>query len=120
MQSGAARDEVTRAASDELIAEEDKKVLHSMGYAQELLRSMRSFQNFAISFSIICILSGGINSFSQGLSSIGGASIGFGWPLGALFSLLFALAIAFYAVFGLAERRIVTWAPRAGADSGGS
>ena len=75
------------------IADEDKRVLHSMGYAQELLRSMRTFQNFAISFSIICILSGGINSFSQGLSSVGGASIGFGWPLGAACSLLFALAM---------------------------
>ena len=92
MRSEAARG-VTRAASSELIAEEDKRVLHSMGYAQELLRSMRGFQNFAISFSIICILSGGINSFSQGLSSVGGASIGFGWPVGAVCSLLFALAM---------------------------
>lgn len=41
--------------------DEDLKLLHSMGYAQELARSMKGFQNFAISFSIICILSGGIN-----------------------------------------------------------
>lgn len=40
----------------------DIKVLHEMGYAQELSRSMGKFQNFAISFSIICIMSGGINS----------------------------------------------------------
>ena len=38
---------------------EDEKVLHGMGYAQELSRRMGAFQNFAISFSIICILSGG-------------------------------------------------------------
>ena len=38
---------------------EDLKVLHGMGYAQELQRSMSKFSNFAISFSIICILSGG-------------------------------------------------------------
>ncbi|TIV91637.1 MAG: amino acid permease, partial [Mesorhizobium sp.] len=44
---------------------EDLKVLHGMGYAQELSRSMSRFSNFAISFSIICILSGGINSFAQ-------------------------------------------------------
>ncbi len=73
--------------------EDDKAVLHSMGYAQELLRGMKTFQNFAISFSIICILSGGINSFSQGLSSVGGASIGLGWPLAALFAMFFALAM---------------------------
>jgi amino acid transporter len=72
---------------------DDKAILHSMGYAQELLRGMKTFQNFAISFSIICILSGGINSFSQGLSSVGGASIGLGWPLACLFSLFFALAM---------------------------
>src|ERR1700753_818368 len=47
---------------------EDKQGLHQFGYAQELARRMHSFQNFAISFSIICILAGGINSFSQGLS----------------------------------------------------
>jgi len=74
-------------------ADEDKLILHSMGYAQELLRGMRTFQNFAISFSIICILAGGINSFGQGLSSVGGASIGFGWPLATGVSLLFALAM---------------------------
>ena len=72
---------------------DDKRILHSMGYAQELLRGMRTFQNFAISFSIICILSGGINSFAQGLSSVGGAAIGIGWPLACLFSLFFALAM---------------------------
>jgi len=64
-----------------------------MGYTQELLRGMRTFQNFAISFSIICILAGGINSFHQGLSSVGGASIGIGWPLACGVSLLFALAM---------------------------
>lgn len=75
-------------------ADQDKEMLHQLGYAQELLRGMKTFQNFAISFSIICILSGGINSFSQGLSSLGGASIGIVWPVGALGSLLFAVAMA--------------------------
>ncbi|PFN93111.1 amino acid permease, partial [Bacillus sp. AFS076308] len=41
--------------------DEDVKALHSMGYAQQLSRRMGVFSNFAISFSIICILSGGIN-----------------------------------------------------------
>ncbi|PNY83005.1 amino acid permease [Deinococcus koreensis] len=65
-----------------------------MGYQQELSRRMKGFSNFAISFSIICILSGGINSLGQGISSIGGASIGIGWPIGCLVSLLFALGMA--------------------------
>jgi amino acid transporter len=73
---------------------EDKKILHSMGYAQELSRSMSKFSNFAISFSIICILSGGINSFAQATSSIGGAGAGIGWIFGCVVSGMFALAMA--------------------------
>jgi amino acid transporter len=73
---------------------EDKKILHNMGYAQELSRSMSKFSNFAISFSIICILSGGINSFAQATSSIGGAGAGIGWLFGCLVSGMFALAMA--------------------------
>ncbi len=73
---------------------EDIKVLHGMGYAQELSRSMSKFSNFAISFSIICILSGGINSFAQAISSVGGAGAGIGWIVGCLLSGMFALAMA--------------------------
>lgn len=73
---------------------EDKKILHNMGYAQELSRSMSKFSNFAISFSIICILSGGINSFAQAISSVGGAGAGIGWIVGCLISGMFALSMA--------------------------
>lgn len=74
--------------------QQDVAVLHSMGYAQELQRSMSKFSNFAISFSIICILSGGINSFAQAISSVGGAGAGIGWIVGCLLSGMFALAMA--------------------------
>ena len=74
--------------------DDDLKVLHSMGYAQELARNMKGFQNFAISFSIICILSGGINSLGQGISGVGGAAIGIGWILGCAVSFVFALGMA--------------------------
>lgn len=73
---------------------EDVKVLHGMGYAQELSRSMSKFSNFAISFSIICILSGGINSFAQAISSVGGAGAGIGWIVGCILSGMFALSMA--------------------------
>ncbi len=72
---------------------EDVKTLHSMGYAQELSRRMGAFQNFAISFSIICILAGGITAFPLSLSAAGGASVGYGWPLACLFALLVAAAM---------------------------
>ena len=73
---------------------EDVKILHGMGYAQELSRSMSKFSNFAISFSIICILSGGINSFPQAISSVGGAGAGIGWIVGCIISGFFALSMA--------------------------
>ena len=72
----------------------DVTVLHGMGYAQELSRSMSKFSNFAISFSIICILSGGINSFAQATSSIGGAGAGIGWIVGCAVSGVFAFSMA--------------------------
>jgi amino acid transporter len=77
---------------DEVLAE-DTRTLHSFGYAQELLRRMSGFSNFAISFSIICILAGGLTSFALGFNSVGGAAIGLGWPLSCLFSLFFAMAM---------------------------
>ncbi|MFZ5792081.1 MAG: amino acid permease [Pseudomonadota bacterium] len=73
--------------------EQDVKQLHSMGYAQELSRRMGLFQNFAISFSIICILAGGITAFPLSLSAAGGASLGIGWPLASLFALLVACSL---------------------------
>src|SRR5438874_9362866 len=69
---------------------EDEKTLLGMGYKQELARRMDGFSNFAISLSIICILAGGITSFQVGFCSVGGASIGLGWPLVCLFSLAVA------------------------------
>lgn len=78
---------------EERIIAEDVRTLHSLGYAQELLRRMSGFSNFAVSFSIICIVSGGINSFHLGFNTVGGAAIGLGWPLSSLLSLLFAIAM---------------------------
>src|SRR6187431_2520042 len=65
-----------------------------MGYAQELLRRMNGFSNFAVSFSIICILAGGITSLQLGVSAVGGAAAGIIWPLGMVFSLIVAGCMA--------------------------
>jgi amino acid transporter len=72
---------------------EDEKVLHQMGYAQELTRRMGAFQNFAISFAIICIVAGGITAFPVALSAGGGISVGIMWVVGSLFALLVAAAM---------------------------
>lgn len=73
---------------------EDEKLLQSMGYAQELMRRMSGFSNFAISFSIICILAGGITSLQLGISAVGGAAAGIVWPLGVGLCLLVTLCMA--------------------------
>ncbi len=83
----------TTAAESEHAEHEDVRILHSMGYAQELHRRMGLFQNFAISFSIICILAGGITAFPLSLSAAGGASLGIGWPLACAFALLVACSL---------------------------
>ena len=73
--------------------DEDVKVLHSMGYSQELSRRMGGFQNFAISFSIICILAGGIGAYTVAFGAAGGGSIAIGWIVGSVFALLVAAAM---------------------------
>ena len=40
--------------------DEDERTLHKLGYAQVLYREMGGFSNFAISFSIISILTGAV------------------------------------------------------------
>jgi amino acid transporter len=75
------------------IQEHDKQVLHKMGYAQELSRRMSGFSNFAISFSIICILAGGITAFPVALSSGGGFSVAIGWIFGGFLAMVVALGM---------------------------
>lgn len=75
------------------VQEHDKQVLHKMGYAQELSRRMSGFSNFAISFSIICILAGGITAFPFAFSATGGGGVGVGWLVGGLFALIVSFAM---------------------------
>ncbi len=72
----------------------DARLLAELGYRQDLHRRLGRFTNFAVSFSIICILSGGITAFPAALNAGGGLSIGIGWLVGATFALVVALAMA--------------------------
>jgi amino acid transporter len=83
------RNQAKRSPSDECCTD-DAARLRALGYAQELARKLGGFSNFALSLSIICILAGGVTSFHVGFCSVGGASIGLGWPLVTLFSLAVA------------------------------
>src|SRR3954468_18692806 len=70
--------------------EQDLADLHGLGYAQELYRSMGGFSNFAISFSIISILTGAVILYNYGLALGGPAAVGIGWALVTVFTLLIA------------------------------
>src|SRR5215471_1980696 len=72
---------------------EDVKILHIMGYAQELARRMGGFSNFAISFSIICILAGGITSFPLAMGTGSGFEATIGWIIGGVFALVVAASL---------------------------
>ncbi len=75
------------------VQEHDKQVLHKLGYAQELSRRMGGFSNFAISFSIICILAGGIDAFYAAFNSTGGGGAFIGWLVGGAFAMLVAISM---------------------------
>src|SRR2546427_6158233 len=60
---------------------EDTETLHEFGYAQQLLREMGGFSNFALSFSIISILTGAVTLYGHGLRYGGPPVMGLGWPL---------------------------------------
>jgi amino acid transporter len=78
----------------EEVIKQDVRDLHHLGYAQELFRTMGGFANFAISFSIISILTGAVILFDYGLAWGGPAASTIGWPLVSLFTLMIAAAMA--------------------------
>ncbi|TVT53718.1 amino acid permease [Amycolatopsis rhizosphaerae] len=74
--------------------DEDSARLHQLGYAQELRRTMSAFSNFAVSFTIISILSGCLTLYGFGLNTGGPAAMVWGWPLVGLFVILVGLGMA--------------------------
>jgi amino acid permease (GABA permease) len=72
----------------------DEARLHQMGYAQELRRHMSGFSNFAVSFTIISILSGCLTLYAFGMNTGGPAVIVWGWPFVGIMTLFVGLAMA--------------------------
>ncbi len=77
----------------EIIAE-DVRDLARLGYAQQLFREMGGFSNFAISFSIISVLTGAVLLFGYGLKLAGPIINSVGWPVVSLFTLAVAASMA--------------------------
>src|SRR6476659_2275231 len=72
----------------------DVDKLHELGYAQELRRGMGAFSNFAVSFTIISILSGCLTLFGFGMSIGGPISSTYGWLLVGVMVTFVGLAMA--------------------------
>ena len=72
----------------------DEEMLHRLGYAQELRRRMSGFSNFAVSFTIISILSGCLTLYSYGMNVGGPVIIVWGWPIVGIMTLFVGLAMA--------------------------
>ena len=72
----------------------DTERLHELGYAQELRRGMSGFSNFAVSFTIISILSGCLTLFGFGMFVGGPASSAYGWLLVGVMVTFVSLSMA--------------------------
>ena len=64
-------EDLDRAQTRDELIRQDIRDLHKLGYAQQLFREMGGFSNFAISFSIISVLTGSILLYGYGLKSAG-------------------------------------------------
>jgi len=72
----------------------DELKLAELGYKQEFNRKWSGFSNFAISFSIISILSGCFTTFGQAWNNGGPVAISIGWPIIAAFILIIGLCMS--------------------------
>ncbi len=100
--------------SREEIIQQDIRDLHKMGYAQQLFREMGGFSNFAISFSIISILTGAMLLYGYGLKFAGPIINTLGWPLISLFTLTIAASMAELASAYPTAGGLYFWAVRLG------
>lgn len=71
----------------------DEQALRNFGYKQQLKRTMGGFSSFAISFSLISVITGVFANFTFGVQQVGGAII-WSWLLVGAGQLMVALVMA--------------------------
>jgi amino acid transporter len=77
-----------------MAADRDDEDLGALGYRQELARELGGFQNFALSFSIISVLTGAVTLYGAGLTAGGPQVMLWGWPLVAGFTVVVGASLA--------------------------
>ncbi|HWO45276.1 MAG TPA: amino acid permease, partial [Methylomirabilota bacterium] len=98
--------------------ESDVEQLHRLGYAQELARRMSTFSNFAVSFTIISILSGCLTLYAYGMNTGGPIIMNIGWPLVGIFVTLVGLSMAEVASTYPTAGGLYYWAAKLGGKNG--
>jgi amino acid transporter len=68
--------------------------LHRLGYAQLLLRDMGGFGSFAMSFSIISVITGAAGTFGYAVTHGGPFGVLAGWALASIFALAMGASMA--------------------------
>ncbi|KAK4363690.1 hypothetical protein RND71_018931 [Anisodus tanguticus] len=71
-----------------------KARLQELGYKQELKRDLSVVSNFAISFSIVSVITGLNGLMGTGLNFGGPVSYIYGWPIAGTFTMLIGLSMA--------------------------
>jgi amino acid transporter len=92
----------------------DEERLAELGYKQELDRRMGGFANFAMSFTIISVLSGALTLYGTGINYGGPAQQAWGWPIVSLFVIIVALSMAELASAYPTAGGLYWWASRLG------
>src|SRR5580693_744833 len=92
----------------------DEQRLAALGYKQELNRGWSGFSNFAISLTIICILSGCFTTYGQAWNNGGPIAISIAWPVISLFILCVAFSMAELASAYPTAGGIYYWASKMG------
>src|SRR5438093_4254360 len=96
------------------VLEQDARELARLGYAQQLFREMGGFSNFAISFSIISVLTGAVLLYGYGLKLAGPVINTVGWPVVSLLTLCVAASMAELASLYPTAGGLYFWAFRLG------
>ena len=98
---------------------EDERILHKLGYAQELMRAVGGFGNFAISFTIISVLAGCLTSYFIAFNNGGPVAVTWGWLLVGGFCIIVALSMAEIASAMPTAGGLYYWASRLGSPAWG-
>ncbi|KAL5726580.1 Mitochondrial branched-chain amino acid (BCAA) aminotransferase [Ranunculus cassubicifolius] len=79
---------------NEMAVAVDDSRLKELGYKQELRRKLSAVSNFAVTFSIISVLTGITTMFGTGLTFGGPLTMVYGWPIAGFFTLIVGFSMA--------------------------